>query len=117
MYCCTNQLYKLDPETLALWLRILRRVPGSMLWLLRFPPEAEHNVRAAAASLDPELMAQQPSRLVFSDVAPRDRHLARYACDLHRKGANHLHVLSLGFGCERHRNNSSKAGRWCHTFT
>lgn len=78
MYCCTNQLYKLDPETLALWLRILRRVPGSVLWLLRFPPEAEGNVRAAAVGLDPQLMSEVPSRLVFSDVAPRDRHLARY---------------------------------------
>ncbi len=32
------QLYKYDPETFTTWCNILRRVPNSVLWLLRFPP-------------------------------------------------------------------------------
>ena len=35
------QLYKYDPETFATWCNILRRVPDSVLWLLRFPPYGE----------------------------------------------------------------------------
>ncbi|GAX82103.1 hypothetical protein CEUSTIGMA_g9531.t1 [Chlamydomonas eustigma] len=44
VYCCFNQLYKLDPEILEVWCRILVRVPNSVLWLLRFPLEAEENL-------------------------------------------------------------------------
>jgi len=28
-----NQLYKIDGETFALWLRVLQRVAGAVLWL------------------------------------------------------------------------------------
>ncbi len=44
-----NQIYKIDPAIFAVWMRILKRVPGSCLWLLRFPPTGEMNIRAAAA--------------------------------------------------------------------
>ncbi len=37
VYACSNQLYKYDPETFQTWCNILRRVPNSVLWLLRFP--------------------------------------------------------------------------------
>ena len=33
--------YKFDPETFGTWCAILRRVPDSVLWLLRFPPYGE----------------------------------------------------------------------------
>lgn len=33
--------YKFDPETFGTWCGILRRVPDSVLWLLRFPPYGE----------------------------------------------------------------------------
>lgn len=35
VFSCANQLYKYDPETFAVWCRILQRVPNSVLWLLR----------------------------------------------------------------------------------
>ena len=37
VYCNFNQLYKIDPATLRMWVNILNRVPQSILWLLRFP--------------------------------------------------------------------------------
>ena len=37
IYCNFNQLYKIDPLTFQSWCRILKRVPKSYLWLLRFP--------------------------------------------------------------------------------
>ena len=36
-----NHLQKLGPGTFALWVKVLLRVPGSVLWLLKFPAEAK----------------------------------------------------------------------------
>lgn len=46
-----NQIYKIDPAIFAVWMRILKRTAGSVLWLLRFPPTGEANIRAAAAGV------------------------------------------------------------------
>jgi len=46
VFCCFNQLYKVDPETFEHWMNILKRTENSCLWLLRFPPAAEDNIRA-----------------------------------------------------------------------
>jgi len=67
-----NQLYKIDPVTFEAWARILKRVPGSVLWLLRFPPAGELNVRRAARAL-----GLTDDRIVFTDVAPKDEHISR----------------------------------------
>lgn len=34
MFANFNKVDKLDPESFSLWMQILRRVPGSVLWLL-----------------------------------------------------------------------------------
>lgn len=49
-----------------MWLDILKRVPNSVLWLLRFPAVGEPNVVQTAknAGID-------ASRIVFSPVAPK----------------------------------------------
>jgi len=72
VYSCSNQLYKYDPDTFASWAAILKRVPRSVLWLLRFPPQGEDNVRrhAAAHGVD-------PSRIIFTDVAQKEEHIKR----------------------------------------
>ena len=43
-----NQIYKIDPITFGVWMRILKAVPDAVLWLLRFPPAGEQNIRANA---------------------------------------------------------------------
>ncbi len=45
VFCNFNQLYKLDPQIFDTWARILKRVPNSVLWLLRFPAAGEENIR------------------------------------------------------------------------
>jgi Glycosyl transferase family 41 len=45
------QLYKFDPETFTAWCNILRRVPNSVLWLLRFPPSGAWCLPWQACSL------------------------------------------------------------------
>jgi protein O-GlcNAc transferase len=68
------QLYKIDPPTLAAWSRILAAVPGSVLWLLRFPPAGEARLKAALAATGTGV---HPSRLYFTDVASKADHLRR----------------------------------------
>lgn len=67
VYANFNQIYKIDPETFATWMRILKRVKNSIIWLLRFPPAGEANIRATAAAHG---VAQD--RIYFTDVAPKD---------------------------------------------
>ncbi|PHH83864.1 hypothetical protein CDD83_2901 [Cordyceps sp. RAO-2017] len=75
-----NQLYKIEPTTFRSWLRILARVSNAVLWLLRFPDPGESNLRATAeAWAGPEVA----SRLIFTDVAPKNQHISRArVCDL-----------------------------------
>ena len=95
VYSCANQLYKYDPDTFGAWCRILGRVPGSVLWLLRFPPAGEARVLAEAAA-----RGLAPGRIVFTDVAPKAAHIARAgqadvfldtpACNAHTTGCDVL---------------------------
>jgi protein O-GlcNAc transferase len=72
VYACANQLYKFDPETFGTWCGILRRVPDSVLWLLRFPPYGEARVKAEAAA-----RGVDPARIIFTDVAAKPMHIRR----------------------------------------
>uniref|UniRef100_S4RUA6 UDP-N-acetylglucosamine--peptide N-acetylglucosaminyltransferase 110 kDa subunit n=1 Tax=Petromyzon marinus TaxID=7757 RepID=S4RUA6_PETMA len=72
VYCNFNQLYKIDPATLQMWVNILKRVPNSILWLLRFPAVGEPNISACAQSL-----GLAANRVVFSPVAPKEEHVRR----------------------------------------
>jgi predicted O-linked N-acetylglucosamine transferase (SPINDLY family) len=78
VFCCFNTTAKISPEMFDCWMRILKRVPDSVLWLLRSSPKATENLKneAIARGID-------PSRLVFAPrMAPAD-HLARHrAADL-----------------------------------
>ena len=56
-------------------MRILTRVPNSIIWLLRFPALGEPNIRAEARARG---IAQE--RIHFTDVAPKDEHLKRSYC-------------------------------------
>ena len=77
VFCSFNNNFKYTPEVFAIWMNILRRVPGSVLWLLADNPGAEANLRKEAAKYD---MAE---RLVFSPRVAPDQYLARYgAADL-----------------------------------
>jgi len=75
VFCSFNQLLKLNPQEFDLWCRLLREVPGSVLWLLEpETQEARENLRreAQARGVDAE-------RLVFAPRLKQDEHLARLA--------------------------------------
>jgi predicted O-linked N-acetylglucosamine transferase (SPINDLY family) len=73
VFACFNSLHKLLPDIFSTWMRILRAVEGSVLWL---PSESS----AVIANLRREAMAQgvAPDRLVFASFEKNpDDHLAR----------------------------------------
>jgi len=58
----------------AVWMSLLRRVPGSVLWLLSDNPWAEQNLRNEAAG-----HGVDSSRLIFAPRVSPENYLARYA--------------------------------------
>ena len=75
VYCCFNAHWKITPQSFALWMRILRAVPRSVLWLL---DERPGNGVIERLRLEAQKAGIDPQRLVF---APKTRHaeyLARY---------------------------------------
>lgn len=75
VFACFNHVYKIEPEVFASWMRILGRVPGSVLWLYCSNAAARGNLarEAAARGID-------ATRLVFGGTLDKPSHLARLAC-------------------------------------
>lgn len=73
VFCCFNNNYKITPDIFDIWMRLLKQVAGSVLWLL------EDNT-AAAANLGREAAKRgiAPERLVFAPRMNLDEHLARH---------------------------------------
>ena len=74
VFCCFNNNYKITPTTFDVWMRILQRVPDSVLWLLQDSPESAANLQREAAQ-----RGVDAQRLVFALRMPNDEHLARHA--------------------------------------
>jgi predicted O-linked N-acetylglucosamine transferase (SPINDLY family) len=78
VFCCFNNNYKITPNTFDGWVRILKVVKGSVLWLLEDNPIAVLNLRKEA-----QVRGLDPNRLVFAKRANPPEHLARHrAADL-----------------------------------
>uniref|UniRef100_I1NUM3 protein O-GlcNAc transferase n=1 Tax=Oryza glaberrima TaxID=4538 RepID=I1NUM3_ORYGL len=74
IFACFNQLYKMDPDIFNTWCNILKRVPNSALWLLRFPAAGEMRLRAYAIS-----KGVRADQIIFTDVAAKNEHIRRSA--------------------------------------
>lgn len=72
VFCCFNNAYKIGPATFKSWMRILRAVAGSVLWLLESHPSASRNLRAEA-----EACGVSGKRLVFARKTGYGDHLSR----------------------------------------
>jgi predicted O-linked N-acetylglucosamine transferase (SPINDLY family) len=73
VFCCFNNSYKIPPDTFDGWMRILKAVPGSVLWLPEDNPAVAKNLRreAVARGVDGD-------RLVFAMRMSLAEHLARH---------------------------------------
>jgi predicted O-linked N-acetylglucosamine transferase (SPINDLY family) len=75
VYCSFNNNHKFTGEVFAAWMRILRQVPDSVLWLLADNDTARESMLCAA---DAQGIARE--RLIFAPrVSPAD-YLARFTC-------------------------------------
>jgi predicted O-linked N-acetylglucosamine transferase (SPINDLY family) len=73
VFCGFNNLFKLLPPMFDVWMRLLRTLPDSVLWL-RAGPSIEHNLRREA-----QRRGVQADRLVFAPrVADSVDHLTRH---------------------------------------
>jgi protein O-GlcNAc transferase len=78
VFCCFNNAYKITPDTFDVWMRIMKRVEGSVLWLLADSERVAVNLRREA-----EVRGVRGARLVFAPRMPLAEHLARQrAADL-----------------------------------
>lgn len=72
VFCHFNHSFKLTPATFERWMRILRQVEGSVLWLLQSNSAFADNLRREA-----EHHGVAADRLIFAPVMNYQEHLAR----------------------------------------
>ncbi|MEO6118066.1 MAG: glycosyltransferase, partial [Methylotenera sp.] len=73
VFCCFNQTFKITSDVFAVWMRLLKAVPNSVLWLLDCNPWAKQNLIREAAS-----QGIPADRLVFAPRVSIADHLARH---------------------------------------
>ncbi|CAM9595379.1 unnamed protein product [Ectocarpus sp. 4 AP-2014] len=93
--CNFNQLYQMDPAIFSTCMSVLKRVPNAVLWLLRFPPAGEANIRMEAKK-----RGVREEQLHFKDVATKEEHIKRVhladlfldtpSCNAHTTGCDIL---------------------------
>jgi protein O-GlcNAc transferase len=72
VFSCFNANYKIMPDTFAVWMRILKRVGESSLFLYVAAEAAESNLRTEA-----ERCGIDPRRLIFGEKLRHEDYLAR----------------------------------------
>ena len=73
VFCCFNNNFKILPATFEGWMRILKAVEGSVLWLFQDNSWAVENLKKEA-----EKQGIDGQRLVFAERMPLVEHLARH---------------------------------------
>jgi predicted O-linked N-acetylglucosamine transferase (SPINDLY family) len=73
VFVCNNNAHKIGPEIFHIWMRLLKAVDGSVLWLSALSPATRINLRREASAC-----GVAPRRLVFAPKIPKiEDHLAR----------------------------------------
>ena len=73
VFCSLNNSYKYTPEIFDTWIKILRRAPNSVLWLLADNQWAEQNLRKEAKA-----RGLEDHRLIFAGRVAPENYLARF---------------------------------------
>jgi len=73
VFCCFNNSYKITPDIFDIWIRLLKAIDGSVLWLFEGNALAPGNLRREAAE-----RGVAPTRLIFAPRTKPTDHLARY---------------------------------------
>jgi len=73
VFCCFNNSFKITPAIFDVWMRLLREVENSVLWILAGNEKVERNLRREAVA-----RSVAPERLVFAPRRPYIDYLAQY---------------------------------------
>jgi protein O-GlcNAc transferase len=73
VFCCFNNPFKITPQAFDIWMRLLRQVDGSVLWLIEGNATARRNLQREASA-----RGVNPDRVVFAPRLPNAAHLARH---------------------------------------
>ena len=73
VFCSFNNNYKISPPVFDVWMRLLDKVEGSVLWLYESNAAAMRNLKKRAAD-----KGIAPERLVFAPKIKLEEHLARH---------------------------------------
>ena len=97
IFCSFNNNYKITPNIFDVWMRILKAIDSSVLWLLEDNPIASANLKKEA-----KIRGVAPERLIFAKRLPMAEHLARqkladlfidtYPCNAHTTASDALWV-------------------------
>ena len=78
VFCCFNQSSKIMPKIFDIWMRILKSVNGSVLWLFEDNVTASENLKKEAVKKGIDV-----NRIIFARYLSIEEHLARHkAADL-----------------------------------
>lgn len=72
VFAAFSLAHKIEPQAFGIWMRLLAKTPGSVLWLRIDNTAAQANLRREAAA-----RGVAPERLIFAPRLPRREHLAR----------------------------------------
>ena len=75
VFCCFNNSYKILPQMFDIWMRLLRSVPGSVLWLIEDNPDATCHLQQEA-----QARGISAARIIFAKRVPLSEHLGRHQC-------------------------------------
>lgn len=73
VFCSFNNSYKITPKFFDIWMRLLTKVDGSVLWIVGEGGSIRANIRKTAAD-----RGVNPERIVFAPRIEYAEHLARY---------------------------------------
>ena len=75
VFCCFNNSYKISNVEFKIWMRLLIKVPDSVLWLIKYNNNVEENLKKKAHKL-----GVKSSRIIFAEYTEMPFHLSRHSC-------------------------------------
>lgn len=73
VFCCFNSAFKITPSIFDIWMRLLKAIPESVIWLLGGNETLQKNLRLEATA-----RGVDPKRLIFAGHVDLADHLARH---------------------------------------
>jgi predicted O-linked N-acetylglucosamine transferase (SPINDLY family) len=74
VFCSFNQTFKIDPVIFSAWMEILKKIPNSVLWLLK---PADQKAQDNLTKFAKWMHGIDQDRLIFSNRLPNSQHLER----------------------------------------